>query len=281
MSTASAESWISGERFRDCPVCPEMVVVPAGTFERDSSASELGHSVEESPQHKVVLQKRFAMSIFEIKLSEWKACASEGACTLDARNKEEGDSEFGWREWKRTRPVIGVSWNDGKRYTTWLSLKTGKEYRLPRESEWEYAARGGIDSADFWEGPDSVSCDYANLVENNNCDDGYELAAPVGSYRANAFGLYDMVGNVAEWVEDCWYDNYDEIPSDGGVQIRDSGTVQSGPLEKYPDGDCRLKIYRGGHWGSSFEQIRAASRVGWGMDIKSDNIGLRIVRTLQ
>ena len=281
VSSGSAESPIPGERFRDCPVCPEMVVVPAGTFERGSSTSELGHSVEESPQHKVVLQKHFAMSIFEIKLSEWKACASEGVCTLDARNQEEGDSEFGWREWKRTRPVVGVSWHDAKRYAVWLSLKTGREYRLPSESEWEYAARGGVDSADFWEGKEGESCEHANLMQNKHCDDGYDLAAPVGSYRENAFGLHDMLGNVAEWVEDCWHDSYDGAPSDGSARIRASEIAQSEILEKYPDGDCSIKIYRGGHWGSSFKEARVSSRVGLEMEHNSDNIGLRIVRTLQ
>ena len=161
-----------------------MVVVPAGTFERGSSTSELGHSVEESPQHKVVLQKHFAMSIFEIKLSEWKACASEGVCTLDARNQEEGDSEFGWREWKRTRPVVGVSWHDAKRYAVWLSLKTGREYRLPSESEWEYAARGGLEVKMY---------PWRNTINSSKAHYGQDLGtgkpASVGSYSANGYGL--------------------------------------------------------------------------------------------
>ena len=179
-----------------------------------------------------------------------------------------------------TRPVVGVSWHDAKRYAGWLSLRTEQEYRLPSESEWEYAARGGVNSADFWEGKEGESCEHANLMENKHCDDGYDLAAPVGSYRANAYGLHDMLGNVAEWVEDCWHDSYDGAPSDGSAWIRASGMVQSELLEKYPDGDCAIKIYRGGHWGSTLKEARVSSRVGLGMEIKSDNIGLRIVRQL-
>lgn len=270
-----------GERFRDCTVCPEMVVIPGSQvfFEGDETDGLDSKEGTDIPEHSH--QVNFAMSIFEITLSEWKNCASEGGCISDARNQSEGGAEFGWREWKRTLPVAGVSWTDSQQYTLWLSAKTGEAYRLPTESEWQYAAKGGVKGDHYWEGQGGKSCDYANLKDRSDCDDGYKLTAPVGSYYANAFGLYDMMGNVAEWVEGCWNSGSETVEFDGATASPSLTAATISPLEKNGDANCIVKVHRGGHWDSDFEQGSSANRVGLQMDTKSDNIGFRIVRTLR
>lgn len=278
--TVTADSFVAGDRFRDCPVCPEMIVVPARDFVMGSPHYEVGRPPQERPPREVSVREKFAMALYEIKISEWKSCASEDACASGADIQSEGNSEFGWREWKRTLPVVGISWSESKKYTAWLASKTGFEYRLPSEAEWEHAARGGTSTGQFWDGLEDTVCEFANLDVSNGCADGYEGIAPVGSYQANAFGLYDMIGNVAEWVEDCWYEGYEWAPTDGSARTPSLRTERPEPLAPGPVGDCNQKVYRGGHWKSGLDEARSASRAGLGMDDRSDYIGFRIVRAL-
>ena len=178
-----------GDVFRDCPDCAEMVVIPAGSFEMGSNSDY------EGPVHRVSIARPFAIGRFEVTFDEWDNCVNAGGCTYRGRDQ-------GWG--RGNRPVIDVSWLDAKAFATWLSRKTGQSYRLPTEAEWEYAARGGTKSA-FWWGNTAGS-------GRANCDDcGTDAAkrtSPVGSYKPNPFGLYDTAGNAAEWVEDCWNNDY-------------------------------------------------------------------------
>ena len=276
----AAGSFVAGDRFRDCPVCPEMIVVPAGDFVMASPHHEVGRSPQEGPPRQDSVREKFAMALYELKISEWKSCASEGACVSGGHIQSEGNSEFGWREWKRTHPLVGISWSESKEYAAWLASKTGFEYRLPTEAEWVHAARSGTSTARFLNDIEDAVCEFANLDGSSGCVDGYEGIAPVGSYQANAFGLYDMIGNVAEWVEDCWHEGYEWAPTDGSARTPSLTTEKPEPLALGPVGDCNQRVYRGGHWKSGLDEARSVSRAGLGKGDRSDYIGFRIVRAL-
>jgi formylglycine-generating enzyme required for sulfatase activity len=175
---------------RDCDVCPELVVVPAGRFVMGSRPSVESRSRDEVPQRLVRFMQPFALGKYEVSFAQWDACVADGGC--GAYRPDDRDAGRG------RHPVIGVNWGDAKRYLRWLSRKTGRIYRLPSELEWEYAARAGTETRFYW--GDSVGRANANCA---GCNDGYPRAAPVGSFDANGFGLHDMLGNVWEWVDDC------------------------------------------------------------------------------
>ena len=207
-----------GRVFRDCPECPEMVVVPAGSFMMGSDESS-----SEKPRHRVTIAKPFAVGKHEVTFAEWDACVVAGGCGGGHRPYDRG--------WGRgRRPVINVSWDDAKAYVLWLNRKTGKQYRLPSEAEWEYAARAGTTTRYSW--GDDIGRNRANCA---NCGSRWdnEQTAPTGSFRANVFGLHDVHGNVWEWVEDCWSGDYPGAPSDGRA---------------WTGGDCGNRVLRGGSW---------------------------------
>ena len=211
-----------GEKFRDCPTCPEMVVVPAGSFMMGSPSSEEGRYGNEGPVHRVTIPAPFAVGKYEVTFSEWDACVSAGGCGGYRPN------DWGWSRGRR--PAINVSWNDARAYVRWLSEKTGKEYRLLSESEWEYAARAGTTTRYWWGnaiGRNRANCDGCGSRWDN------EQTAPVGSFAANGFGLHDMHGNVWEWVGDCWNDSYAGAPSDGRA---------------WESRNCGRRVLRGGSW---------------------------------
>src|SRR5580704_15189955 len=179
-----------GEIFRDCDDCPELVVVPPGDFVMGSNDTPY-----EKPERTISIKRPFAIGRREVTFAEWDQCADAGAC----KYKPE---DHGWG--RGDRPVINVSWDDAKLYVGWLSQKTGQKYRLPSETEWEYAARAGTKTP-FWWGKDAGS----GHAQCDNCGSPIkQQVVPVGSFRPNGFGLYDTAGNAAEWVEDCWNDNY-------------------------------------------------------------------------
>jgi len=188
----------SGESFEDCPECPEMVVVPAGSFMMGSPESEEGRREAEGPQHEVKIPQPFAVGKFEVTWDKWEACVAAGGCTHNP------DDE-GWG--RGNRPVIKISWNHAQAYAKWLSEKTGKTYRLLSEAEWEYAARSGTTGPFSFEG--SVTTDKANYSISLS-ERGFTV--PVGSFPPNPWGLYDVHGNVSEWVEDCLNDSYARKP---------------------------------------------------------------------
>jgi formylglycine-generating enzyme len=173
-------------------------------------------------------------------------------------------------------PVSCVSWNDAVAYTRWLSSKSGRAYRLPSSSEWEYAARAGSSAAQAWGANSAAACAYANVADQNaaqrfpgwsafDCSDGYVGTAPVGSFKANAFGLNDTLGNVFEWVQDCWHDDYQHAPRNGSARL---------------DGDCRAHEARGGSWFTPPEYVTLAYRNRFDADQRSTSVGFRVVREI-
>jgi formylglycine-generating enzyme required for sulfatase activity len=253
----------SGESFKDCPECPEMVVVPAGSFSMGSPASEPERYDAEGPQHTVAIPKPFAVGRFAVTFAEWDACAEDGGC---GGNKP---SDNGWG--RGDRPVINVNWNEAKDYIDWLSKKTGKTYRLLSEAEREYAARAGT-STPFWWGR-SITPALANY---NGSAEPYkgggskgeyrQKTLPVKSFKPNAWGLYQVHGNVWEWVEDCWNENYHNAPSDGSANTT---------------GECGRRVVRGGSWSGDPLSLRAAFRDWYSSDNRDDLIGFRVGRMLK
>lgn len=257
----------AGTVFRDCVHCPEMVVVPAGSFVMGSSALETGLYENETPAHKVVLAKPFAVGKFEITFDEWNVCVAEKAC----RPAWDG----GWGEGRR--PVIHINYDQAVGYTEWLSEKTGKAYRLLTEAEWEYAARAGTDKLRYWGNSTERACQFANVADQSarqkhpdwadtfDCNDNAAQTALVGSYRPNAFGLYDMLGNVWEWVDDCYHAHYQGAPTDGSARHAM---------------DCTLRVYRGGSWYGFPKEVRTALRIKSVPTFSNDDLGLRVARSL-
>ncbi len=244
-----------GDEFRDCPQCPEMVVVPAGSFIMGSPASEADTRDAEGPQRRVAIAKPFAVGKFEVTFAEWDACVVAGGCNgyrPDHRGRGRGQ-----------RPVIRVNWYDSQSYIAWLSRETGEKYLLLSEAEWEYAARAGTRTRYHW--GDRIGVNRANCWGCGGRWDGH-WTAPAGSFRANGFGLHDMHGNVREWVRDCWHQNYAGAPSDG--RAWNTG------------GDCARRVVRGGSWAGSAEDMRAAKRLGLASSIRHDFLGFRVARAL-
>ena len=188
--------------------------------------------------------------------AEWDACARDGGCPRG----EAIANDIGWGRGRR--PVIYVSWNDAKRYVRWLSRKTGKAYRLPSESEWEYAARAGTQTVYSW--GDEIGVNRANC---RGCGSQWDdsKTAPVGSFGANAWGLHDMHGNVREWVEDCWNGSYAGAPADGSA---------------WRAGNCAVRVLRGGSWSGRPSNLRAADRNWYTTGNRNFNRGFRVARTL-
>jgi formylglycine-generating enzyme required for sulfatase activity len=245
------------ESFQDCidSACavkgPEMVVVPAGSFMMGSPEDENEHESDESPQHRVTIKQPFAVGKFEVTFAEWDACVSEGGCKRKPKT-----------DWGRGRqPVMNVSWDDiTEEYLPWLRKKTGKEYRLLSEAEWEYAARAGTTTA--YSTGESITKKQAQFSEGSWGSAGKTVE--VGSFPANAFGLHDMHGNVGEWVEDCWNKNYNGAPPDGSAR-----TI----------GDCSLRVFRSGAWSGGPGSLRAADRFWILPDDRFYFSGFRLART--
>ena len=255
-----------GGSFRECTKdCPEMVVIPPGEFWMGSRDGE-GYK-SEHPLHKVKIERAFAVGKFEVTWDDWEACVAMRGCD----GRPTGDSGWG----KGQLPVINVSWDQAKAYVAWLSRMTGKPYRLLTEAEWDYAARG-VTSADAPHPPypwgDKASHEYANYGTDQCCNgrvegrDQWFNTAPVGKFPPNDFGLHDMHGNVWEWVEDPWHDNY------GGAPINGSAWTEGGEASR--------RVVRGGSWLDDPESLRSADRDGSSSDNRSFDLGFRVGRTL-
>jgi formylglycine-generating enzyme required for sulfatase activity len=260
-----------------------MMVVPSGSFTMGSPTAEPSRANNEGPQHKVTIGRQFALGQFELTFDEWDACVAAGGCSGYK------PSDTGWGRGRH--PVINVSWDDAKAYVAWLSRMTGKTYRLLSEAEYEYATRAGTTTRYPW------GDDVGN--NNANCDGcgsqwGNKQPAPVGSFPPNKFGLYDMVGNVWVWTEDCYHDAY-------GISIGDLPDLPPGsPMEKFFDdffkhhdgdapnndgtawtaGDCSRRVGRGGSWGFGPNGLRSASRSGYVAVLRDHALGFRVARTL-
>jgi len=196
------------------------------------------------------------VSKFDVTFADWDACVSVGGCPQEGRAS---DAFWG----RGTRPVIYVNWDDAQAYVAWLSRMTGKAYRLLSEAEWEYAARAGSTTAYFW--GEEIGKNNANC---NGCGSEWEAqpgASPVQSFKPNDFGLHDMAGNVWQWVQDCYHENYDGAPDDGSAWIAV---------------DCKNRVVRGGSWWQPPNALRSADRYYTPFDTRSYYTGFRVGRTL-
>ena len=284
------------DTFKECDKCPEMVMVPAGSFTMGSPASEPGRREDEGPQHMVIFAKSFAAGKFPVTWDEFAAFVAETgyAPGLKCWNFEGGrwgeKLDLSWRNPRFSQtgshPVGCLTWNDAKAYVAWLSKNTRRAYRLLSESEYEYAARGQVQPGNYprfsFGDDENDMCRYGNVADQTAlqkipgmsrlsnwavfpCFDGYAYFSPVGSFRPNDFGLYDTVGNVWQWVEDCYNDNYAAVPSDGSAATF---------------GDCSRRVRRGGSWYIIPRYVRAANRDGFGFLNRFSDIGFRVARTL-
>lgn len=282
-----------GSVFRDCArICPEMVALPPGSYLMGSPPEDThqGKDGEEQPQHRVTIAYSFAVGRYEVTRDEYAAFVHDsGLKDPDGCNVHEPPR---WPtimglNWHNTGfpqtgrdPVVCVSWLEAEAYTRWLSGKTHQHYRLLSEAEWEYADRAGTQTQAYWGDDPRDACQYANGVDaalterfpkgkwedRVACHDGHIYTAPVGSYRPNTFGLYDMEGNAFEWVEDCWSDNYRGAPTNGSARM---------------DGDCSSRVNRGGSWTAMPTGLRSAHRgVDHFENTRVVDLGFRVARTL-
>ena len=264
-----------GTQFRDCPACPEMVVLPAGRFVMGSPAQESGRFDSEGPQHAVSI-RAFALGKYPVTQQEFIAfLAATGyqpaPCNrlLDKTWRSPGNGIVfppGQADLPR-QPAVCVNWNDVQVYIAWLNRTVGEgHYRLPSEAEWEYAARAGTKTARWWGeglGTGNANCQGCGSAWDN------ALIAPVGSFNANAFGIYDVLGNTWEWLADCWNENYAGAPADGSAWVT---------------GDCTRRVMRGGSWSNLPAFIRSAARsrgdaAGGDFDYSS-YVGFRLAKSL-
>jgi formylglycine-generating enzyme required for sulfatase activity len=235
---------------------PEMVALPAGSFNMGSPSGETGRDSDEGPQRTVRIDYQFAVSRHEVTWAEWDACVSDGGCN-DGPVVAAGGAE-GWG--RGSQPVINVSWEDAVAYASWLSRRTGETYRLLSEAEWEYAARAGSQARWSFGEDESRLGNFAWFSSNSG-----SRTQPVGGKTANGFGLYDMHGNVWEWVEDCYEAGYSEQPSDGSAFTKSS---------------CSDRVFRGGSWYVTPRYLRSADRIRNTPGYRGDILGFRLARTL-
>jgi formylglycine-generating enzyme required for sulfatase activity len=271
-----------------------MVVVPAGEFTMGAPRRDQQQQNDEGPQHQVRFENPFAIGKFEVTRGEYAAFINdsehntEGGCFHRPGAVPILEIDFDWQhpgyQQDDNHPAVCISWSDATTYASWLSEYTGEEYRHPSEAEWEYAARGGTTSERYWGSSEDDGCDFANGADLNgeselppgwtvaNCDDGYAHTAAVGSLKANEFGIHDVLGNVGEWVADCWNDSYDGAPADGSA---------------WTTGACDRPILRGASWVDDPRFLRSANRYGYyfmGAESKNSryvNFGFRVARRLQ
>lgn len=274
---------------------PTMVVIRPGRFEMGSMDGD----ADEQPAHEVTIPQPFAISRCEITVGQFRQFVEDknyhqgekylttaeqsgkGCYVWNAEEKQVQQlPQYSWTDpgFKQDDgyPVACVSWDDAIAYVQWLSHRTGAQYRLPTEAEWEYAARADTHTARFYR--DDLQCDYANGARQEtkamadsgwslaDCSDAHVYTAPVGSFGQNPFGLFDMLGNVWEWTQDCWHDSYHNAPADGSAWLEADG------------GDCDRRVLRGGSWGSNPQDLRSAVR---GRDYSEGafgNLGFRIAR---
>ena len=280
-----------GKTFKDCASCPEMVVIPPGKFTMGTAANakEVDPSRFETPQQDITIGYKFALGRTEVTRAQYKQFIKEtGHQTKPQCRVFDGE----WKEsdnasWEHPRqpekptdkmPIACVSWNDAVAFTEWLTKKSGHKYRLPNVAEWEYAARAGTTTGRFWGESADDACKYANVFDLTSakkhsfpwkpaqCTDGWAELAPVGSYKPNAFGLYDMIGNVWEWQFDCFGGPYSGRPKDGSAQVKDK---------------CEMHDNRGGGWMTAPERNRLAWPGRDKPDQRSNYFGFRVARSFE
>ena len=229
---------------------PEMVTLPKGQFVMGSPNDEVGRSQHVVPQHMVHIDYEFAVGKYPVTFDQWDLCVKDGGTKYSP-------SDNGWG--RGSRPVINVSWDDIQLYLSWLSSITGNTYRFLSEAEWEYAARAGSQTTYSFGDDEKELGRYTWLDENSG-----RKNHPVGEKLPNAFGLYDMYGNVYEWTQDCWHENYKNAPTDGSV---------------WTTGDCSQRVVRGGSWIPYPQYLSADFRYGYSTAFRSGYFGFRVART--
>lgn len=265
--------------YKECDDCPTLVHVKLGSMHRSDNPNPWVRGDEEYGNgHNITLTKAFSIAQFEITNAQWGACLDDMGCTHTPDRFHDTAPDL---------PVVNLNWHDATEYTAWLSLKTGSEYRLPSEAEWEFVARGGTDTK-FIKGDDpSTICDYANHRSSSStanskniaCNDGFiDEPAPVGSFEANPFGAYDMLGNVWEWVADCWHEA--DWPE---KEIYNTAYPSDGPRNGAPflgsADQCKTRVMRGGSWSNgSLNSFSPHFRNFDHADQRYPNLGFRIVR---
>ncbi len=280
--------------FRDCPECPEMITIPAGKFMMGTAIEERvpdpvsgKPNANEEPQHEVVISQPFALGKYEVTVAQFRAFIEDtgydasGGCFVlrSGPGSMSVNPDYDWSnpgfEQADDEPAVCVSLEHATAYTQWLSAKTGHNYYIPSEAQWEYAAKAGTSGRYFWGEDDSKACDYANVtfrpVEGDEnwsppCDDGYDGLAPVGSFQPNAFGIHDPIGNVWEWVTDCSHKNYSGAPADGSAWIDEE--------------DCLFRIIRSGGAGNDLARTTSVVRAGRPKTGTAPNLGFRVARAL-
>ncbi|HSU05593.1 MAG TPA: SUMF1/EgtB/PvdO family nonheme iron enzyme [Acetobacteraceae bacterium] len=238
----------NGREFRDCENCPIMVAIPAGEFTMGSNADP-----SERPIHRVHVRP-FAIGKFELSVAEWQACVDAGACTYKPASHDANPGR---------RPMANLSWEDAAQYLRWLEKITGKPYRLLTEAEWEYAARAGTATRYAWGEevrPGRADCE--------GCGPTHDRARPadLGSFPPNAWGLYDMEGNIAEWVDDCWHSSYQGAPAGG---------------EAWRSASCGTHVLRGGSWNNPPSDITVSSRNFYDGNVRYPGNGMRVGMTMR
>jgi formylglycine-generating enzyme required for sulfatase activity len=294
---APALAQAPGAHFKDCAECPSMLALPGGRFVMGAGEDEARDegmpddvARRELPRREVRVPA-FAVAKFETTVGEYRAFAvATGRAPGDGCWAWEGKAEWvkepalSWRapgfEQDDAHPVVCVSWEDATAYVAWLSRKTGRRYRLPSEAEWEYAARAGSSATRPWGLGTGGICLQENVSDFGHrlkyrlrtgpelgfvCADGHAETAPVGTFRANAFGLHDLLGNVFEWVEDCWNETHDGAPSDAAARRV---------------GDCATRVRKGGAWGADPGLARPAYRDRNTLQGRANMLGFRVARDL-
>ena len=292
VAVAAATPWV------DCSDCPAMIAVPPGEFWMGSTDEETMREQEpaqfarwEKPRHRVTIAYRFAVGRYEVTRGQYAAFVAAtrypaGPCSAwdFSANAWDTSPQRTWRDpgfpQTDSHPVVCVSWDDARAYADWLAETTGKPYRLLTEAEWEYAARAGTQSIRFWGDDKNAACEHASVYDYDSiegqgkspraerfhqCRDGFVYTAPGGSFQSNPFGLYDMLGNVYEWLQDCFMDSYAGAPDDGSPQLA---------------GPCTQRTLRGGSFTSTPRNVRSAWRERDEPDFRYDGIGFRIGLTL-
>jgi formylglycine-generating enzyme required for sulfatase activity len=280
----AAAAPIPGTLIRDCPTCAAMIVLPAARFKQGYADTDRGAVSYEKPQHWVNITRSFAMSADLVTVEDYRRFVDATGRAMQGCETYDGSwtyrPENNWQNpgfaQSGLHPVTCVSWNDSVAYAQWLSAKTGHRYRLPSASEWEYTARAGSETVYPWASNGSNACAFANVADASAahrypgltvfaCDDGYANTSPVGSFKANALGLDDMLGNVFQWTQDCWHADYRDAPVDGSART---------------DGDCSERELRGGSWFTSPDYVRANYRNHFAADYRTSSVGIRLVRDL-
>jgi formylglycine-generating enzyme required for sulfatase activity len=272
-------------RDRDCDACPEMVVIPAGSFQMGSLSTEEGRYDDEGLVHRVQIRAPFAVGRAEVTRGEFRKFVAASGHKVNKgcyywNGKWELDASRSWESpgfpQDDTHPVVCVSYEDVEAYVAWLGRQAGKPYRLLSEAEWEYMARAGTETSRFWGDRSVDACTYANVADQtskrrynwssiHDCDDGYAETSPVRSFRPNGFGVFDVIGNALEWNSDCWNAKYDGAPKDG---------------LSWQSGDCSRRVVRGGSWGNLPRDSRSANRDYFDTTFRFSLLGFRVARTL-